>query len=381
MPQTDQTPDLLPNYDGTYNSYYPDGDKPEPAPDPEPEPGEPPVITGVTGTIAQGETITITGSNFSTYRSSTLFFTDFSEGQIGESVVDTIAWLDGASGTDPRNYLFSDEAPLTGTQIARADAVESAPGNLFAVLNGLDECYVEFVHRKVKTIWDVEGENSPQIKTTRLSGGMKHGDRPHIGIIEQSGNIGAPKGRPSLVYTFASGSQKTFYPSSGIFYEEGQWHRDSLYLKLSDPDVSNGEWWYRTSITNQWSNSTLGDAFQTPDEWSEPLSVTRTLDIAESLLETMWFCWYTRSHQSTTVDIDCIYINDSRERVMLSTSPIITASSDYHHVCCPTTAKTGDSIAAKLMLDALPDDSPVYLYVFNHDGSVNENGYQIRSAS
>lgn len=29
MPQTDQTPALLPNYDGTYNSYYPDGDKPE----------------------------------------------------------------------------------------------------------------------------------------------------------------------------------------------------------------------------------------------------------------------------------------------------------------------------------------------------------------
>lgn len=30
MPQTDQNPNLLPNYDGTYNSYYPDGDKPEP---------------------------------------------------------------------------------------------------------------------------------------------------------------------------------------------------------------------------------------------------------------------------------------------------------------------------------------------------------------
>lgn len=36
MPQTDQTPDLLPNYDGTFNSYYPDGDKPEPPPPPEP---------------------------------------------------------------------------------------------------------------------------------------------------------------------------------------------------------------------------------------------------------------------------------------------------------------------------------------------------------
>lgn len=49
MPQTDQTPDLLPNYDGTYNSYYPDGDKPEPPPEPEPEP---PALSGGTPALA-----------------------------------------------------------------------------------------------------------------------------------------------------------------------------------------------------------------------------------------------------------------------------------------------------------------------------------------
>lgn len=42
MPQTDQYPNLIANYDGTYNSYWPNGDKPEP-----PE-------------FVDGETITIT---------------------------------------------------------------------------------------------------------------------------------------------------------------------------------------------------------------------------------------------------------------------------------------------------------------------------------
>lgn len=374
MPQTDQTPDLLPNYDGTYNSYYPDGDKPEPPPPP--EPGEPPVITAVTGTIAQGETITITGSNFSTYRASTLFFTDFSEGEIGESVVDAIAWLDGTSGTDPKNYLFSDEAPLTGTQIARADAVESDIGDLRAVLGGLSECYVEFAHRQYKVDWTGAG---PQMKISRLSCGS-HTVAPYIGITDQSRNVEAPNGRPTLVINDGHSGAPILYPyageGNGVQYVDGEWYRESIYMALGE----QGEIWYRTSLRNNWAASGV-PVFSTADSWSEPRRAVVNPSSPDNLLESAWLCWYTRNDQSTISDIDYFYANDSRERVMLSTSPTITASSAYHHYCCPTTNKTSSEIQAELaLLDAMPSDQPVYLYVFNHDGTVNENGYLIREA-
>lgn len=346
-------------------------------------PGAGPVISSVTGTIAQGEIVTISGSNFSTYRSSTMFFTDFSEGEIGSAVIDAINWLGGTAGAEPQNYLFSDDTPRTGGTIARANAVETSPGNLWAELGGLQECYVEFAHRKVKPVWGVEGEKSPQIKTARLVAGTRISDRPHIGITEQNTIDGAPKGRPTLVSTFEEGAGKStiYYPSTadgdGIAYTEGEWYRDSLYMRVSDPDAANGEWWFRTSLRNQWYAGGIG-VFQTPDAWSEPPSVTRTHTDPENLLERMFFPFYSRDHQTTIVDLDYIYINDSRERVMLSTSPVLTASVDYDHVCCPTISKTSGDIQTKLLLDALPPGVAVYAYVFNHDGTANQNGYLIR---
>ncbi len=324
------------------------------------------------GTGAQGETVTIKGTGFSEVTDATLFFTDFEEGSLNTPVVGDLAWLKGASQNVPENYRYSDVLPLSGTRIARSDANQSNIGELYADLPDMEECFVEFFTRYHLSDYESTGGGGAQIKHSRLSSGSGHTDVPMFGITIQGGP------NPTLVFQNDPEIASAVRWSSASLVDDA-WARSTIYMKLSTPGVADGMQFYRTSWTNQWSYSGTNYMI-TPDAWGEPASITRGSGVANSTLQRCFFPFYQRSDQSTVVDLNHIYIHNSLERVYLSTSPTATASNDFQHVVCPTISRSSRQIQFTSMIDCLPPEAAVYLYVVNADNEVNEDGFLIREA-
>src|SRR5690606_12322682 len=201
---------------------------------------------------------------------------------------------------------------------------------------------------------------------------VSHEQPPYIGITHMNGTIGSP----SLVYH--NGSAPYVGSSGGVGFPLGEWVRESYYYRISDLDVNNGMVSVRTSYKTQWTYSG-NPFFSTPDDWDEPEIVTRT-GSAAARFGAMWFPFYQRTDQSSLVEINHIIGNDSRERVILSTSPSWTASINYKHVACPTTSRSSKQISYKSMIGCLPAGSAVYAYVVNADGGHNDSGILVRAA-
>lgn len=325
----------------------------------------------LTGSFAQGETLTIKGTGFSEVTDATLFFTDFEGGNLSTPVVGNLPWLKGASANNPENYRYSDVLPLSGTRIARSDADQANIGELYADLPDMEECFVEFFSRYRLTDFE-STPNAAQIKHSRLCSGSGHTDVPMLGITIQGGP------QPTLVFqndpAIASAVRWT---SASIVDDE--WNRNTVYMKLSTPGVADGMQFYRSSWTNQWTYSGSG-YMATPDEWAEPESITRGSGVATRTLQRFFFPFYQRADQSTVVDLNHIYIHNSLERVYLSTSPTATASTEFQHVVCPTISRSSREIVFTSMIDCLPPESAVYLYVVNADNETNEEGFLVREA-
>ena len=331
-------------------------------------------INSISGSINQGETLVINGGGFSTTTNSTLYFTDFEKGVVGNNVVKGENGLDGDTAKLEKNYLYSNSNPLTGTRVARAYPKKVSFGTMYAELQNLEECFVEFFYR-YDIVDYTASPDAPQIKHSRLTAGNLHTSIPHLGITIQ-GSI--PK--PTLAFQYDSDASEIGIRYAFVSMTSSEWHRDTYYMKLSKPGVSDGMRFVRTSLGNQWNHSAFGDYFLTNDKWQEPPSVTRGLGAATASFKRFFLPFYHRAQQTTLVDINHIYIHNSLERVFLSTSPKSTASTNFKYVVCPTINRTKTKISIKSMINCLPSNAPIYLYVVNNDNQMNEDGYLIRAA-
>lgn len=332
--------------------------------------GEPAITLFSSGGEVQDSTGTISGSNFSSLRQQPLYFTDFEGGVVGETVVGSPEWLDGDISSEPKDYHFSDVSPLTGTRVARVNPVEERMGYLKALTDS-DELFFEYYFKMVKHKFS-STPDSPQIKESRMSNRDAHGTRPYIGITHQGGE----KGDPTVVYS--NGVDDIVYYPSGVIFPEDEWVRETIYFKIGDLETPNGYAVMRTSYNDQWSHSSAGDLNLTPDDWDEPPKVTRRGE-GEAKFTAMWFPFFHRWQQITSVEINHIVGNDTRERVILSTAPVWSASTEYKHVSCPTLSRRADQVTYKSMIGCLPENSNVYAYVVNADGGHNTNGILVRS--
>ena len=80
---------------------------------------------------------------------------------------------------------------------------------------------------------------------------------------------------------------------------------------------------------------------------------------------------------TNTFGLDDIYVDNTWARVMIGNAPTWAAST-VHDIEIPT-AWSGNSISVVLHNDSLPNFSGAYLYVFDSNGSVNQNGYPLCS--
>lgn len=328
-------------------------------------PALPPYIDSVSGSVTQGSTMIIAAVNASFETSATLQFTDFESITVGQPIVGNVPWLSGDAEILQKNYLASNDRPLTGERVAKSHPVQENLGGLGYITGGVEELFVEFFARTVTPDFTATPD-SPQIKFARLCSDPEHHTvEPLIGITIQGGATDA---------TLQTGAGAGSTISYGVNYAPDVWERHTLFLRLSTPDVADGMRFYRTSMGNQW-----GSIFATPNEWSEPDSVTRIGAVGSLQLGKMFFPFFQRAQQETIIDINHIYIHSNLERVYMSTSPTPTASTAFKHVVCPTVSRSLNSIQFKSMIDVFEPEDDVYLYIVNANNKINPNGYLVRA--
>lgn len=331
-------------------------------------PALPPYIDSVSGSVAQGSTMTIAAVNASSETNETLRFTDFESLTVGQKIVGNVPWLAGNSDVGAYAYTASNDRPLTGSRVAKTHAVQTNIGLLNYVTGDVDQLFVEFYVRTVTPDFTATPD-SPQIKFHRLCSDPEHHTvEPLIGITIQGSATAA-----TLQTGEGGGSAISYGPN----YTPDVWERHTLFLRLSTPDIANGMRFCRTSFGNQWST-----IFSTPDEWSEPEMATRLSgDAATRHLGCMFFPFFQREQQETMIDINHIYIHSNLERVYMSTSPTPTASTSYKHVVCPTVSRSLESIQFKSMIDVFEPEDDVYLYIVNANNKITPSGYLVRAGA
>lgn len=334
-------------------------------------PALPPYIDSVSGSVAQGSTMTIAAVNASSETNETLRFTDFESLTVGQKIVGNVPWLAGNSDVGAYAYTASNDRPLTGSRVAKTHAVQTNIGLLNYVTGGVDELFVEFYARTLVVDFSPTNGESAQIKFSRLcSSSNDHAVEPLIGITILGSATAA-----TLQTGAGAGSTVSYDPN----YTPDIWERHTLFLRLSTPDLANGMRFYRTSFGNQWTSNS-NPIFSTPNAWGEPESVTRVSGApATRQLGSMFFPFFQRTQQETIIDINHIYIHSNLERVYMSTSPTPTASTSFKHVVCPTLSRSLESIQFKSMIDVFEPEDDVYLYIVNANNKINPNGYLVRA--
>lgn len=333
--------------------------------------GELPVVTLNTGGVTQGTNGTITGSNFSSYRQTPLFFTDFEELNLSDDVVSSYTQL-GGSAPSTNTYTVSDSEPLTGTKTGLMIADQINMSDLYVNLENIagwnrDRMFLEYF-AKINKIDVTATPDAPQVKVSRISSGENHTDQPFLGITDQM----------NATMTFANGNgiSNVRWPVNDR--PNNTYYRETYYFELSTPDNPDGMMVLRTSFNNQWTLSG-GEYFSTPNEWTEPRTVTRVAAASAAQLTRARLPFFQRAQQTTHVTVNHIFATDTNERVILSTSSTRTAAFTEQHVACPTISRSYSEIVYKSMIDCLPAGVNVYAYVVNDDGLINADGVLVRS--
>lgn len=351
-----------PNFDGTIMTAYPNGDKPQ---------GGGLAINSVTGTFAAGNTLTIDGT-FTAKRNGQLFFTNFESETLGQNVT-TISQHD--SGGEAF-YVASNDTPYFGSRFARCNAVQQSPVTAGVVFGTkLDEVYAEMWCRI--DLIDFTDPSVAQIKLPRLSytnnlSGDHQGLNSALNTIKQENGSNTANARPAY-----EGQTAWF---GNMFNSPSPWHRYVYYSRLGTLDTANGERYVKVGENESFTFSGFPDGhLASPTgavastEWAGEQVVNRTAD-TPSDIGAYLIPYYTRGGQTTEIDADRIYINDSPERVVVGDASTWSACSHDKTFILKQDSRTASQIVADVDTTGPLEGLSAWLYVFNSDGTYNENG-------
>lgn len=335
--------------------------------------GQPPVLTAVSGTFADGETLTIVGGNFSAHRDGHLAFADFSTEIIGQPVLS----LTHENIPGRAQYLGANESPLFGSKFAR---VSASGVEIDAAIIDLPSHYREiFFEGWSRTVRVGDFSGDAQIKYWRLSGGHAFSSAQVPGSEPTLGSTHAATGFTSY---YSPGAYASYSSTPPV---DNEWTRFSMYVKVGDPGIANGHRLIKTSKSGSFRYS--GSDFKSPsgvhsaDSWDCDNLVT---DDGQSLVHPgigrLFVPYYHRSRQTTQIDIAHVSINDSRERVVVGDAPTWSACTPSKTFILPHIARDSDTIQVRAVTGPLGVVGPAFLYVINKDGMCNASGYQVRAA-
>lgn len=342
-------------------------------------------ISGVSGSLTQNSTLTITGSGFTTKRTSPLFYDNFDSGTTGNFLASP--WTTEAGYNEP--YKYSTTNPLSGTKNARVTMVV---GGVQGDIGGwpswvvLGQEYTElFVEYAIYINITTAGTDTPQIKLGRMGNGTGYdpGTAPFVGVTRFN-NSGSSASSSIIAYNFGSqrGSGQgddDWYFNSDVF-PLNTWIKVSMYFKGSTPGSSDGERYLKVN-----NNANITVSYFSGGHWASPNGSVAQSTWGGSAFQTrnsgvtgglQYFMlpFYTRLDQGAVIDIDTVFINDTEERVLLADASTLAASNKRQ--IQSHSARSSTSITCSCEYGDLPGSGDLWCIVVNDGGA--ETSYKVR---
>lgn len=355
---------------------YPDGGAPL----------SPPSISSHSGTLVQDATITLTGG-FTAERSGQLLFLTGNPALNGTCATEFVPINGGAlNPASPDCWKHATDQSFSGSGAsikftkAAGNAIEGAHNSKFLLPERAREIYYSYTSRVVMTDWT--SQSGGQIKMGRLSTvENSHSFEPVFGHTDiRNGSATAIQYYSTLpTYTNMKYSDGT----TNVLAEDtfGKWTRHEEWVKLPDYPSKN------QATVGFWAGGLICDdeeIFRLQGAPEEIALITETPDEnweyswQEYTIDKVLIPFYVRSWMDCVVHDDCIYINDSPERVELGNSPVL-------HECTKKVvqeqlSRSASSIQFKARLGNLLTSDNIYAFVVNSDGQYS-SGRLIRSAA
>lgn len=342
-----------------------------------------PSVTGVSGTVSNGQSIVIAGSGFGTKSTAQpQVWDNFEGGTVGQNLgAYTPA---GALGGAWEAYNESGTLPVYSTTRAHSGTKSmqhaiAGTGSKFTTYGksglGATEVYYSVWWR-----WDIiAGSNTstPIVKLYRMNSTpgfySTTTSRPAIwGTMRPSMNNGAVTsvGLDAEAIRDDSSAVET-YDVHATGSKDGAWHRAEIYWKLSSPaGTSNG-------VFQIWEDGTLRVDQQNIVTRANDTLAAKTIDnfllpgMVDSTGLTSDVNWYWYS--------DDAYVDKTLQRV-----EICSGSTWASRGTCeiqPPSSWADTSSAVTVNQGAFADSSSQYLYVVDAAGEANSNGYSITFGS
>ena len=280
--------------------------------------GDDPVVSGFSGTFAEGNEITLTGSNFSASTQTPLFYTDFA-GQTVEQRASNIYYASG-SGDD---YLVTN----TGGQPVGAQAIYADPDQDVFVKSAIDlgQDYNEVFVEHWMSINKLDFTASPdaaQVKLTRIVDKPAAGEDWEGRVLHQDTTIEANHDLITIGHGMAANAYARNSSGTRYVLPDDTWVKYTSYSKKGTYNVADGERYCK-----------LGGAvsFRQPNGQflhSSSASVPETAYRGEKYIyhtditaaygfRTVVLTYYQRAQQTTVAKNAHILINSSQERVVI----------------------------------------------------------------
>lgn len=339
-----------------------------------------PVISGVSGTFAQGNTLTISGSNFSANRSGQLIYENFDSGLDGDNINDIPSFNQNSDGATPSHqYKYDSTDKFSGSKSAFLDYTVGDGSGFRPQFDFGQNLNKAFVSMRIK--FDIVSETAPdsQVKLPRIiSRSGDHGSSPNPGITYENGmacygNDGeilqlfygpaAPTGWQNLFYYFDLGTTGNY---------DG-----SRFIKAFGSD----SWTFSSFVGENFastSNNNLNGVGANPTSW-EPTGNIRckTASSNEQFMRYLLLPFFKRAADTYKIWIDQVCINDSLESVFISSDANwTTAKANFNGlVVQPVLSRAESNITVSCEVGNLAGTR--YLYVLNSNGVANEQGVAI----
>ena len=320
-----------------------------------------PVVTGTSGTLGQGETISILGSGFGTRpQPAPFYWSNYEDYAVGQSALQ--AGLDDL-GTDGQGlpYIRSDRA-ISGSKSLRMDYLLNKDSMFPRIGKGgltSTSVYVSAWMYWTRTAGD--GNGAFIFKLVRGGANPPYSGVPRFyeTIFPEPNGIVTAADRGSVN---SAGSTTWTQDLRGLQNRDG-WHRIEYYYQLSTPGVSDGI--FQSWVDGIRNVNLLNDRNRLSGNSSLINYVMSPFDGNDSYgLSNSYRIW-----------VDNFYIDTTRARVEIGNASTLVASNTRY--IQPTTQWSDGSISVKLELNTFTEGQRVYLYVFDSTGNVNSQGYPL----
>lgn len=330
-----------------------------------------PSINGVSGTITNGQNITISGSSFGTKTNAApIKFDNFNNGTSGAKLNSKdSSWNIYDGPGDGQGLLYQTaQSHSGGGSVGRNSTNGEMFNTNYYTFSPATEVFISYWYY----ISSPSGCGATIIKLPRITsttaagggaGGATGGTYNGLGNTSFGGTYDACAGSaPYLAYIKDPSATEQVVGYFDSMPSNGSWHRVDMYKKLSSPGVANGSVFVKVyglqemnALGNQMTVA-AGQSFTLNNVW---------MGIGDG----------SDSNHNYNFYIDDFYIDRTQARVEVCDTSTWSARTQCE--IQPATAWSASSIAFTVNQGAIPNNSSRYLYVVDSGGLVNSNGYSL----